>query len=321
MQAVFVSAAPIGGCVIAVLGKPSDAAGVVVGAVERVLDLPGEILVQLAAVGQFQGVGLYISFGLYLPHLSQIWIGPGPTAVQEHGGVGVNGTERANSTIADVGRTERGLRGDLPLHPDAVLQGVGNLGTRVENDHAYRGLRERGRSDRVRNLRWIDDEAQQVLPVEVQQISDRTGAGAVVKHSAAAADHGLALPGWSPGETHPGRKIVGIIMKIVLPVVAHSKIERKVGKHADIIFKEPTQHSLEERDVTSAGLQEIGGGTSRGKIRGALEGVSAATIGEIVEAAAADIRHIDSETDLVLAVSIGREVGAVEVILRAAGIR
>src|SRR5207248_10449414 len=86
-------------------------------------------------------------------------------------------------------------------------------------------------------------------------------------------------------------------------------------------YKEPTQHSLEERDVTSAGLQEIGGRTGRGKIRRALEGVSAATIGEIVEAAAADIRHINSETDLVLAIGKSREIGAVEVIFRAAGIR
>ncbi len=56
--------------------------------------------------------------------------------------------------------------------------------------------------------------------------------------------------------------------------------------------------------MTSASLQEIGGRTGRGEIRRALEGVGAAAIGEIIQAAAADIRHINAEADLVLAVGI-----------------
>src|SRR5258708_21693409 len=71
VQPVIIGPSPISPGVVAVGRKKRDAAGVVVSAAERVLNLSGEILAVLPAKRKFQRVCFQISFGLNLTNLAQ----------------------------------------------------------------------------------------------------------------------------------------------------------------------------------------------------------------------------------------------------------
>ena len=62
-----------------------------------------------------------------------------------------------------------------------------------------------------------------------------------------------------------------------------------------------------------AGLDQVSGGIAICEVVLAGERVGAGAVGEIVEAAAADVGDIDAEADLVLAAAVRDEVGAIEV--------
>ena len=190
----------------------------------------------------------------------------------------------------------------------------------VERDHAGGHLRQHRGIDGIGDQRLIDDEAQQVHAVEVEQVADGTGPGAIVEDAGAAANDGLAAGRWSIGKAEARREVVGIVVEVVLPVVADSEVERKIRLQADVVLDESGDDFFQKNYVALAGLQEVSGGCGGGEIGAAGEGVSAGAVGEIVEAAAADVGNIDAEAELMLAVGVGGEVGSVEVIFGAAGI-
>ncbi len=109
-------------------------------------------------------------------------------------------------------------------------------------------------------------------------------------------------------------------MKIVLPVIANPEGDGKSGIDADGVFDEAGQNFFEEDEVSIALLDRYGGGRVGLKGGEAGEGVGAALVGEIVRAAAADVRNVDAEIKKMLAVNPGDDVGAVEMVFRAAGI-
>ena len=109
-------------------------------------------------------------------------------------------------------------------------------------------------------------------------------------------------------------------MKIVLPVIANPEGDGKSGIDADGVFDEAGQNFFEEDEVSIALLDRYGGGRVGLKGGEAGEGVGAALVGEIVRAAAADVRNVDAEIKKMLAVNPGDDVGAVEMVFGAAGI-
>src|SRR5437899_11705091 len=66
-----------------------------------------------------------------------------------------------------------------------------------------------------------------------------------------------------------------------------------------------------------AGLHEIGGWPRSRVLCSALEGIGAGAVGEVIEPAAADVRNIDAEAQLMFAAGISGKVGAVEMVFRA----
>ena len=151
----------------------------------------------------------------------------------------------------------------------------------------------------------------------MQQVTDRTGAGAVVKNASATADDRLALRAGRIGETDARRKVVGIVVKIILPVVAHSHVQREIWLHANVVFHESAEHFFQKSNVALAGLHEISGWRRGGVVGRAGKSVGAGAVGEIVQPAAADVGDVDAKAELMLAVGVGGEVGPVEVIFGA----
>jgi hypothetical protein len=94
-------------------------------------------------------------------------------------------------------------------------------------------------------------------------------------------------------------------VKVVLPVIAHSQVQRKIRFQADVIFYKTTKDLLQKRDVALTGLYEISRGCSGGIVGSAGKRVRAAPVGEVIQAAEADIRNIDAEAELVLTAGIG----------------
>src|ERR1700721_536432 len=126
MQSVIVGAPPVGRCVVAVGGKERDAAAVVVGAAQRVLDLTGEILAGFTAKRKLQRVAFQISLGLHLPHLSQSMICTHVVPAGQNGGVAIDRAKNIYTTCTDVDGAERALGGDLALRAAAELQSIRN---------------------------------------------------------------------------------------------------------------------------------------------------------------------------------------------------
>jgi hypothetical protein len=109
-------------------------------------------------------------------------------------------------------------------------------------------------------------------------------------------------------------------VKIVLPVIANPDGDGKFGIDADGVFVFLEKVLAGFVEVSIALLDRYGGGRVVLKGGEAGEGVGAALVGEIVRAAAADIRNVDAEIKKMLAVNPGDDVGAVEMVFRAAGI-
>ena len=84
----------------------------------------------------------------------------------------------------------------------------------------------------------IDDEAQQVHAVEVKQIADGAGPGAIVEHSGASSNDGLAVGCGGIGEAETWSEVVRLIVKVILPVVAEADVKREVRLQADVVFEE-----------------------------------------------------------------------------------
>src|SRR5260370_341230 len=89
---------------------------------------------------------------------------------------------------------------------------------------------------------------------------------------------------------------------------------------ANVGLDESTDNSFQKNDVAVAGLDQERRRSSRREIGATSERVGSGAIGEVVEAAAADVGNVDAEADLVLAVGVGGEVGPVEVVFGTAGI-
>src|ERR1700721_1103378 len=111
MQSVIVGAPPVGRCVVAVGGKERDAAAVVVGAAQRVLDLTGEILAGFTAKRKLQRVAFQIPLGLHLPHLAKSRIWPHVVPPDQNGGVAIDRGKNISTKSAEGGAAERAVGG------------------------------------------------------------------------------------------------------------------------------------------------------------------------------------------------------------------
>ena len=154
----------------------------------------------------------------------------------------------------------------------------------------------------------------------MEEIGDRPGAGAGIENAGPAPKNGLAPGRGSVRETETRGEIVGIVVKIILPVVAKTDGNGKFAIHPDGIFDKAGECFFQENQVPVALLN---GDSRRGvglKGHEAGECVSAELIGEIVCAAAADVRNVNTEIEELLAVNPGDDVGAVEMVFGAAGI-
>src|SRR5260370_17078652 len=104
VKTVIVGTSPVGGRIVAVAGKEGDPAGVVVGAAERVLNLPHEILAGLAAEGEFHRVSLEVSLRLNLADLAEGWVGAHVVSLYQHRRHGINRTEIIDAALSDLDR-------------------------------------------------------------------------------------------------------------------------------------------------------------------------------------------------------------------------
>src|ERR1700745_3454283 len=124
----------------------------------------------------------------------------------------------------------------------------------------------------------IHDEAQQVHAVKVEQVGDGAGAGAVVEHSGAAANHRLAAGCGRVREADARSEVVGNIVKVILEVRADSEVEREIRLEADVVLDESADYFFQKDRVPLAALQNIraDNGIARcGWRSAASEGVSA----------------------------------------------
>src|SRR5262249_39610176 len=145
----------------------------------------------------------------------------------------------------------------LSLHAETELHCVGNPGTAIKLDEACGYARQSARRDRV--WRIVDDETEQGLAVELQQIGDGSRPRAVKEHTRAPTDHGFSPQPWCVREANSWGKVVSVIVEVVLPVVAHSQIQREVRSQADVVFNESGQHLLEEHHVALSRLHYVSG--------------------------------------------------------------
>ena len=272
MQAVVVGASPVRRRVVAVLGKERDAAGVVVGAAERVLNLTGKILAGLAAKRQFQRIAFQISLGLHLADLAKRKVRSHVITTDQNGRIGIDRAEHVDASSADINGAERAFCGDLVLSADAVLKSVRNAGARIERDHADRDLRQHRGIDGIRDQRRIDDEPPEIDAVEVEQVADRAGAGAVVEQAGASANYRFTFFTGRIGEAEARREVVRLIVKVVLPVIPHAHVHRQIRSHTNIVFDKCAQDFFQKSHMPLARLYEIGcrhtgrvvGGTGEG---------------------------------------------------------
>src|SRR5262249_9279491 len=206
-----------------------------------------------ATEGKFQGIAFHISLGLHFPHLAQARVRTYDVARERS--IGINRAKNSDSAISYVDRTERGFRRYLALHPNTVLQSVRNTGARVERGDAGRDTIQVARLHRIVRGR-VDKKPKQVNAVEVQQVTDRAGPGPVIENSGSSTNDGLALGAWCISEADARSKVVGIVMKIILPVIAHADINRKIWFQPDVVFEEAAEYLLQKRDMPLPRLDE-----------------------------------------------------------------
>ena len=105
---------------------------------------------------------------------------------------------------------------------------------------------------------------------------------------------------------------MGDIVEVVLQVIANACRDGKIGPQPYAVFENSGHRPFEKGDVALSALHQIGERTRCLIVRKAPERVSASLVGEIVEAATADVRHVNSELNLLLARRIGDDIGSVD---------
>src|SRR6516225_1732968 len=311
MPAIVVRSRPIGVGIVAVRREERNSARVVVRLAEGVLHLTGQEFHGAAAKRCFYRIAFLMAFRFNFAFLAKrrIW---SRSECGRQGCVRVNGPKQLDAPRTDVHRAERALWRDLPFDPSAVLNRVGDASPRIESDYAGRHACQISRSNGV--WRVVEDETQQVTPVEVQQVGDGPGTGAIEEYARPSTEDSLAVLGWRVGETNPWSEVVRVVVEIVLPVITHTQGKREVGPHADVVFHKSREHLLQEDEVTVSALHKKRVGLPGLVVSQASEGIRARLIREIVFTAAADVRHVDSEIDRVLPAHIGENICAIEVI-------
>src|ERR1700720_2539842 len=78
----------------------------------------------------------------------------------------IHGTEQVDAARAHISRTESAFLAQLPLNPQAVLQGVRNMCAGIEHNNASRNARQETRRHRVRGI--VEDKSQKIYPIEMQ---------------------------------------------------------------------------------------------------------------------------------------------------------
>src|SRR6266404_5018290 len=109
-------------------------------------------------------------------------------------------------------------------------------------------------------------------------------------------------------------------MKEVLPMVAKADGDGELRIDANRVFDETGDDLFEENEMAVTLLNNDSGWPIRLKVGEAGEGVGAELVREIVSAAAADVRNVHAEIQKMLAVGVGDDVGAVEMVFGAAGV-
>ena len=109
-------------------------------------------------------------------------------------------------------------------------------------------------------------------------------------------------------------------MKEVLPIVAKADGDGELRIDANRVFDETGDDLFEKNEMAVTLLNDDSGWRIRLIVGEAGEGVRAELVREIVSAAAADVRNVHAEIQKMLAVGVGDDVGAVEMVFGAAGI-
>ena len=106
------------------------------------------------------------------------------------------------------------------------------------------------------------------------------------------------------------------IVEVVLPVIADARRNGEIRLQAYGVFKNSGDGPLQESDVPIPALHKIGKRIGCVVISKTRERISALVIREVIVASTADVRHVDSELDHLLACGIRDDVCSIEVILR-----
>ncbi len=139
----------------------------------------------------------------------------------------------------------------------------------------------------------------QVLAQPVAVIADQVGnhsrPGAVIEETAAGANHSLLRLPRRVGEGKARGEIV-VVVKIILPIVAHTRGNLKIRKHAKLILEESAQHVLDEYNVPISRLPQ-----QRKRMVGIVlqsrKSISAEGVGVVVQSPAADVGNVDSRAE------------------------
>ena len=167
-------------------------------------------------------------------------------------------------------------------------------------------------TERIRIGRIDQDHADQLLFPRPQHFTDRTVAGAIVEDAAAAADHRLLVE--RIGDAQPRRDIV-VVGEDVLPVIPEPGGDRQPVVDVDLILDERAENLLEEHEPAVAPLLEERQRPPERVVVERGEGVGAVAVGAIVEAAPAEVGHLEAALEEMLAVDVGGRLGEIEVIL------
>ena len=206
----------------------------------------------------------------------------------------------------------------MALDGKSVLHAIRNVKARIKCDEAGRDGGEFAWCDRERGVG--NDEAQEIDAIEVKKIGDGARTGSIVEKTSAAAKHGFTFGGWSKSEAEARCEIVRVVMKEALPIVAKADGDGELRIDANRVFDETGDDLFEKNEMAVTLLNDDSGWRIRLKVGEAGEGVRAELIREVVSAAAADVRNVYAEIQKMLAVGVGDDVGAVEMVFGAAGV-
>ena len=206
----------------------------------------------------------------------------------------------------------------MALDGKSVLHAIRNMEARIKCDEAGRYGGEFAWCDRERGVG--NDEAQEIDAIEVKKIGDGARTGSIVEKTSATAKDGFTFGGWSKSEAEARCEIVRVVMKEVLPIVAKADGDGELRIDAHRVFDEAGDDLFEKNEMAVTLLNDDSGWRIRLKVGKAGEGVRAELVREIVSAPAADVRSVHAEIQKMLAVGVGDDVGAVEMVFSAAGV-